>query len=242
MKNKRYYIENELKENIVVKLDGDEFLHLSKVMRSRVGDSVTLFNGDGFDYESVVLNISKNYAEIEVKEKVVNNMIATSNVTLFQALVKGDKLSTIVQKNTELGTKEIVLFESTYSDVKVGAKNLDKQKRVVISACKQCGASTLTKIEKELKFKEMLSELKKYDKVIFAYECEQSNNISNVMDNLSVKDKIAVIIGAEGGFSEDEAKQIIEAGAISTKLGNRILRAETAGIVLPGIVILSLEK
>jgi len=242
MKNKRYYIENDLNEKSIVRLEGEEFLHLSKVMRTRVGDSVTLFNGDGFDYECVVLEINKNYATIQINEKIKNDMIASADVTLFQALVKGDKLSTIVQKNTELGTKEIVLFESEYSDVKVGAKNLDKQKRVVVSACKQCGSSSLTKIDRELKFNEMLEEIKKYSKVIFAYECESSNNISSVIKTLNVNDKIAVIVGAEGGFSESEAQAIINAGAMSTKLGKRILRAETAGIVLPGMVILYLEQ
>lgn len=241
MKNKRYYIETELDKNKTVRLDGEEFLHLSKVMRTRIGESVTLFNGDGFDYNGVVLEINKNYATIQINEKVKNNMTATADVTLFQALVKGDKLSTIVQKNTELGTKEIILFESEFSDVKVGAKNLDKQKRVVVSACKQCGSSTLTIIDKELKFNEMLESLKEYDKVIFAYECEESNNISTVIKSLNVNEKIAVIVGAEGGFSEKEANLLIQADAISTKLGNRILRAETAGIVLPGMLILALE-
>ena len=242
MKYKRYYTENEIIVGSPFVLDGEEFLHLSQVMRTRVGDNVILFNGDGYDYIGKVTEILKKSAVIFVAEKQENNMITTSNVTLFQALVKGDKLSTIVQKNTELGTREIILFESEFSDVKVGAKNLDKQKRVVVSACKQCGSSTLTIVEKELKFKEMLESLKNYDKVIFAYECEQSNSISNVIKQISVNDKIAVIVGAEGGFSIAEAEEIVKAGAISVRLGKRILRAETAGIVLPAMIILSLEK
>ena len=242
MKYKKYYTEKQIDVGANFVLDGEEFLHLSQVMRTRVGETVSLFNGDGFDYIGKVLGIQKKSAVIEITEKVENNMNPKANVTLFQALVKGDKLSTIVQKNTEIGTKEIVLFESEFSDVKVGNKNLDKQKRVVVSACKQCGASTLTIIEKERKFKEMIDELKNYDKIIFAYECEESNNISSVINELNPLDKIAVIVGAEGGFSEKEAKELTSVGAISTRIGKRILRAETAGIVLPGMIILSLEK
>ena len=242
MKNKRYYVENEIRVGSCIKLEGEEFLHLSRVMRTRVGEYVTLFCGNNFDYEARVKEITKNYAMLDVLSETENNLNPATNVTLFQALVKGDKLSTIVQKNTELGTREIILFESEFSDVKVGNKNLDKQKRVVISALKQCGASTLTLIDKELKFSEMLKELSLFDKIIFAYECEESNNISDVIKTINRDQKIAVIVGAEGGFSEKEAKAIKEAGAISTKLGKRILRAETAGIVLPGMIILSLEK
>lgn len=242
MKYKRYYTEKEIIVGSPFVLDGEEFLHLSQVMRTRVGETVTLFNGDGFDYNGKVTEILKKSAIIDIQEKIDNNMTTKASVTLFQALVKGDKLSTIVQKNTELGTKEIVLFESEFSDVKVGAKNLDKQKRVVVSACKQCGSSELLIVEKEVKFKEMIKMLGNYDKVIFAYECEESNNIGDVLKTLSTTSKIAVIVGAEGGFSVAEANEIVQAGGISTRLGKRILRAETAGIVLPGMIILSLEK
>lgn len=242
MKNKRYFIEKDLNVDEKVILDGDEFLHLSRVMRTRVGDSVTLFNGDSYDYDGIVLQINKNNAVIQINSKNLCNVTPTANVTLFQALVKGDKLSTIVQKNTELGTREIILFESEYSDVKVGSKNLEKLNRVMISALKQCGASTLTKINKELKFDEMLKSLSDYDKVIFAYENEESNSVRLALDNLNPTDKIAVIVGAEGGFSSTEAIQIISSGGVSTRLGKRILRAETAGIVLPALVIMHLEK
>jgi len=242
MKYKRYYTNLKLEINSLFKLEGEEFLHLSNVMRTRVGETVVLFNGDGFDYYGQVRIIDKKSAVIEILEKHENNMNPKADVTLFQALVKGDKLSTIVQKNTELGTREIVLFESEFSDVKVGNKNLEKQNRVMISACKQCGSSILTKIEKELKFKEMLDEIKNYDTVLFAYENQDGNYVSKIMTMVEPNEKIAVIVGAEGGFSEKEADQIIEAGAVPVSLGKRILRAETAGIVLPAFVIFSLEK
>ena len=242
MKNKRYYSQKEMIVGEKTTLEGDEFLHLSKVMRTRVGESVTVFNGDGYDYEGTVIAINKNNAEIVIDKKIENKMIPNANVTLFQALVKGDKLSTIVQKNTELGIREIILFESDYSDVKVGSKNLEKLNRVMISALKQCGSSSLVTINKELKFDEMLKAICEYDKVIFAYENEESNSVRLVLENLNPADKIAVIVGAEGGFSSSEAIQIVSNGGVSTRLGKRILRAETAGIVLPALVIMHLEK
>lgn len=238
MKNKRYYVNQEIFENQTIKIEGDEFTHLSSVMRSRVGDNVTLFNGDSFDYEGTILEICKKHASVLIEKKVKGIGLQNRKVTLFQALVKGDKLSTVVQKNTELGTYEIVLFESEYSDVKTGTKNIEKLEKIVISACKQCGASELTKTGRELKFKEMLKELQNYDAVLFAYECEKDNHISKVLSSLENKSNIAVIVGAEGGFSELEASAIKDAGGITVNLGDRILRAETAGIVLPALVIL----
>lgn len=239
MKYKRYYLNQEIILNSNVVIEGEEFIHLSSVMRSRVGDVVTLFNGDGYNYNGVITAINKKNAVIQIQEKQENQTEPKVKVTLFQALVKGDKLSTIVQKNTELGTHEIVLFESRFSDVKVGSKNLEKQQRVVVAACKQCGSSTLLKVDKEIKFEELLKQIKSYDKVLFAYENEEQNNISSLIQKLQNYQNIAVIVGAEGGFSEEEVQKLIDSGAISISLGKRILRAETAGIVLPALVIMN---
>jgi len=238
MKNKRYYVEKELMQGTDVMIEGEEFVHLSSVMRSRVGDSVTLFNGDGFDYDGTVSEIAKKYAVVHVENKTQGIGFPEKNVTLFQALVKGDKLSTIVQKCTELGVAEIVHFESQFSDVKVGAKNTGKLEKVVVAACKQCGASVLTKTNRELKFDDMIHELKNFDVALFAYECEGQNKVSEILQKTQNFAKIAVIVGAEGGFSEKEAQKIKDAGAVAVSLGDRILRAETAAIVMPALVLL----
>ena len=110
-----------------------------------------------------------------------------------------------------------------------------------MSACKQCGSSVLTKTGRELKFEQMIDEIKKYDAVLFAYELAGDNHISNVLLSLQSKKNIAVIVGAEGGFSESESQQIVDSGAICVSLGERILRAETAGIVLPALVLLGVK-
>ena len=241
MKNKRYYVNQEIYENSDVKIEGDEFVHLSSVMRSRVGDEVTLFNGDGFDYNGTISEVAKKYATIHVYEKKKGIGELSKRVTLFQALTKGDKLSVIVQKCTELGVFEIVHFESEFSDVKVGNKNLEKLEKVVIAASKQCGSSSLMRVSRELRFDQMLTELKNYEMVLFAYECEDENHISSFIQKTQNLTNIAVIVGAEGGFSALEAEKIINAGAIPVGLGARILRAETAGIVLPALVLLGVE-
>ena len=241
MKYKRYYVDQLVVEGSDVMIEGDEFVHLVSVMRSRIGDNVTLFNGDGFDYYGTLTNIAKKYAVVHVHERRDGIGEHKKHVTLFQALVKGDKLSTIVQKCTELGVYEVVHFESDFSDVKVGSKNIDKLQKVVVSACKQCGSSVLTKTDRELKFDDMLCALKNYDAVLFAYENQGDNHISSVLKKTQNMNNIAVIVGAEGGFSENEVKKITSAGAIPVSLGDRILRAETAGIVLPALVLLGVE-
>ena len=241
MKNKRYYVNQNIEENSDVLISGEEFVHLVSVMRSRVGDKVTLFNGDSFDYNGTITDIQKKQAVVHVFEKVQGIGECKKQVTLFQALVKGDKLSTIVQKCTELGVAEIIHFESSFSDVKVGNKNMEKLEKVVISACKQCGSSVLTKVSRELKFSEMLECLKNYDIVLFAYENQGDNHISLILKKTQNLSKIAVIVGSEGGFSVEESQKIINSGAVPVSLGDRILRAETAGIVLPALVLLGVE-
>ncbi len=238
MKNKRYYVNQDIQVGENVKLEGEEFVHLSSVMRSRVGESVTLFCGDTFDYDGTITEIAKKYAIVHVHKKEKGVGFPQKKVTLFQALMKGDKLSTVVQKCTELGVYEIVHFESQFSDVKVGNKNIEKLEKIVISACKQCGASVITKTDRELKFDQMLDCIKNYDMVLFAYECEAENQIASVLQKTQNLMNIAVIVGAEGGFSAEEAQKIVDSGAVPVGLGERILRAETAGIVLPALVLL----
>ncbi len=242
MKEKRFYFNGQLTQNSTINLEGDEFHHLANVMRARVGDKLCLINGDGNFYFSVIKSINKKFAEIIIEKAEKSSNEPNINLTLYQALAKGDKLSLIVQKATEMGVNEICLFESKFSDIKANTHKTDRLDTVAVSASKQCGRATIPKIFGCLSIKEIASKISQYDKFIVAYENEDDKTLASLIKNLSnVAKNIAIMIGAEGGFSEDEITLLKNSGAEIVSLGKRILRTETAAIASTALIMQLLD-
>lgn len=243
MKEKRYYFDGPLSENKKVVLDGEEFHHLANVMRSRVGDKVCLFNGDGNFYFSEIKQINKRNAEILVthKEESANEPIV--NLAVYQALAKGDKLSLVMQKITELGASELCLFESTFCDVKAQSNKQERMDSISISAAKQCGRTTIVKSSGVYSIKEVAEHIKNYDAFFVAYENEDGHTlVDSLTKNKNSLKNVAIMIGAEGGFSEKEISLLKESGADIVSLGKRILRTETAAIACSAVIMQILEN
>lgn len=242
MKLKRYYTNSNLEENQTIILDGEEYHHLKNVMRTNVGDHVLLFNGTSIEAEGEVKSLSKASGEILVLNTKENPSEPKVNVTLYQAVCKGDKLSLITQKITEIGATAMTVFYSDYTDIKDKTSKLDKLEKVSISACKQCGRSSILKIEGVLSFSQILEKLSKHEKVFVVYEnANQVSLFDSLSKNRNYKD-IAIVIGAEGGFSEKEIKALESINAEIVTLGKRILRTETASIVSVAEIIFATEK
>lgn len=242
MKLKRYFTELELKENSIVKIDQEEYHHLKNVMRTRVNDKIILFNRDGYDAEAVITKLDKLYGEAKILKAYKNESEPKCEVCLMQAVCKGDKLSFITQKITELGASKMVVYYSDYTDIKDKTSKLDKLDRVSISACKQCGRSKPLTIEGVDSFISMVNKAKSYDKVFVPYENAEGVTLYGKLLKNAKYDKICVIIGAEGGFSENEIKIMQENGFEIVTLGKRILRTETASIVSVANIVFACEE
>lgn len=243
MKEKRFYFSGELAENKLISIEGEEFHHLANVMRARVNDSVCLFNGDGYFYFGKITQINKKNAEILINNTQKSENEPKVELTIYQALAKGDKLSLIMQKITEIGASELAIFDSEFCDVKANTTRVDRLETIAISASKQCGRATITKQSDVLKFNEIVNQIKDFDAFYVAYENEDGLTLSkDLILNKNKLNKVAIMIGAEGGFSEKEIKLLKTNGAKIVSLGNRILRTETASIVCAGLVMQILEQ
>ena len=243
MKEKRFYIDKELYDNQYVSLEGDEFHHLANVMRARVGEKVCLFNGNGVFYFGEITQINKKNAEILINRSEKSKNEPLINLTIYQALAKGDKLSLVMQKITEIGATELAIFDSDFCDVKANTTRVDRLETIAISASKQCGRATITKQTGVFKLKEVAEKVKDYDAFLVAYEAEDGLTLSNfLISNKPNLKNIAIMIGAEGGFSEKEIDLLKTSGAKIVSLGNRILRTETASIVCAGLAMQILEQ
>lgn len=238
MKLKRYYINEPLKENKVYKLENEEFHHLVNVMRTKVGENIELFCGDEYNYLATIAGITKKFAEVKIISKSKNIANPKIKIDVYQALAKGDKLSIITQKITELGASELFVFYSKFCDVKPTSSKPEKLEQVTINACKQCGRSLPVKINSGLNITDVCKAIKNYDKFFVCYEAEENDSLTNYIKSMSndAPKSVATMIGAEGGFSEDEIKLLKNSGAIIVGLGSRILRTETASIAATAVI------
>ncbi len=226
-----FFIENN--ENII---KGDEFYHLTKVLRKRNRDKVRLLNGKGEIFFGEIFKIEKDRAFVNIFEKKTYKKSFTS-LNFFISLVPHEKRSLIVQKLTELGVSSINFFPSRYS--KIGSIKKEKEKKLVkvaIGAIKQSGNPFLPEIMFKSSFEEIL---KLNGKNIFLSKEGEFLIKSNMKENFFTQ--INIIVGPEGGFSKEEIKDIREKGFEELKISENILRTETAAISSAAILSYLME-
>jgi len=236
---RRFIIKEEIVLGQEFEIIGEEAKHIM-VLRHDVGDEI-LVNDKFCEIESIAKQTVRCVAIRQAKEKGVPN----TKITLFQALLKADKMEFVIQKAVEIGATQIVPFISKNVVVKLDDKDkmkkVERWNKISVEASKQCGRSDLVEVNKVHSFLEMLEELEKYDKVIIAYENEVNSLKEIIRENLDINN-IAVIIGAEGGFEKGEVEKVLEnKKAVSVSLGDRILRAETASINLLSVLMYEFE-
>ena len=225
MEIRRFFVDKADILGDRITLGGDEFYHMTKVLRYKVGYKAVILANDGIERHSVVEEICKDYAVLKIEEEVVADR-KNATVTLYAGLLKNNKLDFVVQKGVELGVDRIIPFVSQNSaETKF---NADRANKIALESAKQCGSVYLSQVDDLVDFDKVVDGFKNYDKVIFAYENEKKNSIRDAVRGAS---NLAIIVGPEGGFTPEETDRAIASGADVVTLGRRILRAETASIV-----------
>ena len=217
--------------NNIISFEEGEAQHIRQVLRLKEGDKVIGMLNDDNDYYCTITEISKQKVVAEIDEIKPNIANPYKDITLFQAMPKREYFENIVTKTIELGVSKIVPFISKWT------VNHDYKKErlntIVATACKQCERSLLPEVCEVVNFNNMLNKLTDYELVLFANEKETEPFNLSTLKNYN---KIAVVVGCEGGFAEDEIEQIKQVGAKSISLGKRILRCDTATIAMMSIV------
>ena len=230
-KNVRRFFGRE--ENGKIIIENDELNHMKNVLRLSVGNEILVSLNDEYDYMCSIEKINKNSAICAIvgKQKCAGN--PTKNIVLFQGVAKGPKFEFIVQKATEIGMTEIVPFESEYCVGKISDSKNNRMTAIVQNACKQCERTIMPVVEKTIDIKEVAEKIKDFDIVLFANERAFD---SEKIKNLEKYKNIGIIVGAEGGFSQQEKELLLNAGAVSVSLGRRIYRCETASVAMMSLV------
>lgn len=247
---RRFIVENEdikyfSREENIMEIKGKEVKHI-QVLRYDSGDMIIIN-----EYVCKILKMHSNYIELEIVSNAKKQGEPNINLTLFVALLKGDKMDLVIQKAVELGVKKIVPFISNNTIVRLDEKAIGKKKNkyqmITNEACKQCGRTDLVIVEDILvSNNNMLEKLSEYDINVFAYENEKNKtSLREAMDYIKKKKykNIAMVIGPEGGFTFEEAKNIKSIDKTKcVSLGSRILRAETATINLISVIMYELDN
>ena len=228
---KRFFTDNINEKDSVAVLEGEEFFHAVKVTRHKVGYKLIVCNNTKYDYYCTVTNVNSDSLIAKIDEKKLNDAETDRDITLYIGLNKD--IDTVVQKAVELGIKRIVPYYSQHSNV--DKINIDRLNKIVLESSKQCGRSTLAKIEPVIKIDEAIDDAKNTD-IMFFYEFERDNKVS---DTELRHNDISIFIGPEGGYSMEEKEKFVKVGANVLTLGKRILRISTAVV---SAITLVLEK
>lgn len=249
----RFFVNPEdIGNNLITIHNTDDIHHMMKVLRLKDGDEVDISDGVEWEYRARIESLSREEALLQILDKQAFAAEPAVKVTLFQGIPKQGKMETIIQKCVELGVHRIVpVFMDRTVVVDRGnfGKKVDRWNKVSAEAVKQCRRGIIPEVTQPVKTEDVLQDrdnsgtpdmLEEFDLVLFPYENEKGATIKDALRKTNAAN-VAVIIGPEGGFSDEEALAIIGAGGVSVSLGKTILRTETAGMAAIAMIMYELE-
>lgn len=242
--------ENQIKDD-KISIIGQDVNHIKNVLRLKTDDEIEVCNENKQEtYICRIIEILNEEILCNIKEKKMINREANIDITIFQGLPKAEKMELIIEKCTELGVKEITPLKLKRCVVKLDEKDevkkITRWQKIAETASKQSGRDAILKINNVINIDNVCNLIQKYDIVLIAYENEKDNSLKQELENLKStkkqKLKIGVIIGPEGGLEETEVNMLKLCGAKTVTLGKRILRTETAPIVISSIIMYELNE
>lgn len=229
--NTRLLVSGALINGAEVELDGDRARYLGKVLRARVGDPITVFNGDGPEWPATVKSISKNSVSLQLGNSIETHAESPLKIHLVQGISRGERMDIVVQKATELGVKRITPVLTEYGVVKLNAERAEKRRAhwqaIANSACEQCGRTRLPLIDAPVPLKHWFGAKPQSVDAELILTPGAATPLATIA---TPETKVCVLIGPEGGFSESEYIDANVSGFTAVSLGPRVLRTESAAI------------
>jgi len=202
--------------------------YIGRVLRLAVGDAVQLFDGSGQEFIGELAEVGKKNVQVELREQFAGQAESPLRIHLGQGLSRGERMDWAIQKATELGANAITPIISERCEVRLKDERADKRlahwRQVAISACEQCGRSTLPAINPPTTLAEWLSSTHAELKLVL-------HPVAEPLTSHARPATLAFLIGPEGGLGDAEVEQAQRAGFQAARLGPRVLRTETAPVV-----------
>ena len=228
MRTIRLYQPGPLTPGQSVALCEDAANHAGKVLRMQAGEALELFNGDGNNYAAVIIEVGKKQMVVDIQSSSENPIESPLKLHLGQGISRGDRMDFAIQKAVELGVSEITPLFTERCGVKLDADRLEKKReqwqKIVISACEQSGRSVVPPVHQPVTLEKWLGQPDNCLKLTL------DPWTSATIKQLSPTDRLRLVIGPEGGFSDREVAATTLAGFQPVRLGPRVLRTETAAL------------
>jgi len=250
----RFFVENSQINEITksASIIGNDVNHIKNVLRMKVGEQITLSDGElQVEYLCQITDFDNDEVHCEIIESENKSSELPVKVILFQGLPKQDKLETIVQKTVELGVGEIVPVRCHRSVVKLDDKKVknktERWNAIALAAAKQSKRSVIPEVLEVMNYGEALDYAKeKCDVVLLPYEHADSSRDAmeetrKILGNITEGATVGIFVGPEGGFEDNEVEKALSINAEVITLGKRILRTETAPLVLMSWIVLTME-
>jgi len=244
----RFFIEpKDVSAGDRITLVGEDARHISFSLRAKPGEEYILCDTCNYEYRCKITDITSDEVILELVEKKPCEADPDVKVTLYQALIKGDKFDVVVQKAVELGVHRIVpvLSERCVSrpDAKQLEKKIERWQKISKAAAMQCARSYVPEIASAVEYKKAIEQIGEADCGFICYEAEPHEPMKDIFERCSCEKRAetySFFVGPEGGISEKEAEIARNSGLPQASLGKRILRTETAPLcVISSIMFFS---
>ncbi|NUF26757.1 16S rRNA (uracil1498-N3)-methyltransferase [Gilliamella bombicola] len=216
-------------QNSLITLDDNAFNHLIRVLRMKVGEEITLFDGTNQITPAVICDVHKKSVTVKTASSILDNRESPLDIHLGQVISRGEKMEFTIQKSVELGVSSITPLLSERCGVKLDAERLDKKvqqwQKIVISACEQCGRNVIPIIHPVIKLETWCASLTTQLRLNLHPKAKHG-----VKQLPSGKQDISLLIGPEGGLSDSEINMTHDYQFTDILLGPRVLRTETAAL------------
>ena len=244
----KFFVNEEQIVEDKINIFGKDVNHIKNVLRLEVGENIYICNKcTSKSYMCKLIKVENNSIICKILEELTETTETNTYIHIFQGLPKADKFEFIIEKCTEIGVKEITPVSMKRSIVKLEEKDklkkLERWKKIAEVGAKQSKRDRILVVNNIINFENIFEKVKDYDILIVAYEEEKEKTLRSVLNKYKDKQnlKIAVIIGPEGGIDENEIKLCLENNFNPVTLGKRILRTETAPIVISSNILYELE-
>jgi 16S rRNA (uracil1498-N3)-methyltransferase len=255
----RFFVPPASIQGDIVTLDGPIVHQIRNVLRLQCGDVITVLDDSGWEYRVQIAAVEQETVTGELKRKILARTEPRTKLTLYQSLLKGEKLEWVLQKGTELGIVEFVPVVANRCVIgsvdDVSKSRIERWRRIILEAAEQSHRGRLPRLQEPLLFAQACERGRRADLALMPWEGEERRSIGSMLTATSptpvtVRGKTSLIrrpfsvsayIGPEGGFTTREVDQAIQYGIVPVSMGPRILRSETAALAAATIILHQLE-
>ena len=232
-----------------VYITGEDRNHIKNVLRMRIGEeAAVMVPGDENEYRCAISGYTPDAVELELLFVKECDVELPCEVVICQGLPKADKMETVITKSVELGASAIIPVATTRSVVKLDGgreeKKISRWNAISEAAAKQSKRAVIPEVLPVMSMGKAIDRCRDFDVKLIPYELSDHDAMDDTrkaVENIKAGSKVAVFVGPEGGFSEEEVREAIQAGFVPITLGHRILRTETAAMVVLSWIIYNTE-